>query len=117
VEDREGRLIAISGDPRPRFFNVYDGEGFSSFVPRLPVRGEAFTWGHGQIHFQDHTGVWWVAGDKGLCRYPRVAHVENLAHVPPERVFTTRDGLPGNTVFRLFEDSRGDIGFPSLGRR
>jgi len=115
VEDREGRLIAMSADPQPRFFNVFDGEGFSSFMPRMPARAAGFTWGHGQIHFQDHTGVWWVAGDAGLCRYPRVARVENLAYIPPERVFTTRDGLPSNTVFRLFEDSRGDIWISLIG--
>jgi hypothetical protein len=70
-EDRGGHLIAVTGDPRFRYLHIFDGERFSSIVPRVPRQITHFTWGSGQIHFQDHTGAWWVATDQGLCRYPR----------------------------------------------
>ena len=113
-EDREGRLIAISAEPRPRHLNVFDGERFHSIMPRLPGWIHEFTWGQGQVHFQDHTGAWWVAASGGLCRYPKV-RVEDLAHTLPERIYTTRDGLPGAEIFRLFEDSRGDVWISVVG--
>jgi signal transduction histidine kinase/ligand-binding sensor domain-containing protein len=114
-EDRDGRLIAVSADPRPRHLNVLDGESFRSIRPRLPASIRAFTWGQGQIHFQDHRGAWWIAADGGLCRYPKVRKVEDLAHTLPERVYTTKDGLPGVDIFQLFEDSRGDVWIAAVG--
>jgi signal transduction histidine kinase/ligand-binding sensor domain-containing protein len=114
LEDREGRLIAISGKPAEGSLNLFDGERFLPVMPRVP-KGTLFTWGHGQIHFQDHTGVWWLATGLGLCRYPKMRRTEDLSHILPERVFTTRDGLPGNGIFALFEDSRGDVWISVLG--
>src|SRR5260370_11770534 len=67
-------------------------------------------WGWNQITFQDHTGEWWVPTGSGLCRFPRVMSVEQLAHTLPKAVYNQQRGeLPGNDVFRLFEDSRGDV--------
>ena len=40
--------------------------------------------------------------------------MEQLAHVRPKAIYATRDGLAGDDVSRLFEDSRGDIW---IGRR
>src|SRR5579871_1313482 len=114
-EDHDGRLIAISADPRPRHLNVFDGEAFHPVLPRLPGWIHDFTWGQSQVHFQDHTGAWWVAGSGGVCRYPKVGRVEELAHTLPERIYTTRDGLPGVDIFRLFEDSRGDVWISAIG--
>ena len=46
----------------------------------------------------------------GLCRFPRVARVEQLTHTPPKILYTHQRGeLPGDDVFHLFEDSRGDV--------
>jgi signal transduction histidine kinase/ligand-binding sensor domain-containing protein len=114
-EDRDGRLIAISADPRPRHLNVFNGERFQAILPRLPASIPYFTWGQSQIHFQDHTGAWWVAADGGLCRYPKVRRVEDLANTLPERIYTKRDGLPGVDIFRLFEDSHGDVWISPIG--
>jgi len=114
-EDRDGRLIAVSRDSRPRHLNVFDGERFHSVLPRLPGWIHYFTWGQNQIHFQDHTGAWWIAAQGGVCRYPKVRRVEELANTLPERIYTTHDGLPGVDIFRLFEDSRGDVWISAIG--
>jgi signal transduction histidine kinase/ligand-binding sensor domain-containing protein len=114
VSDREGHLIAISGDPEPHFLNRFDGVRFNATRLLAPT-GLDVTWADRQIHFQDHTGAWWVAGNRGLYRYPRVVRVEDLGHIQPERIYTRRDGLPSELVYRLFEDSRGDIWMAFIG--
>ncbi len=66
------------------------------------------------IALRDRAGEWWIPGGAGLYRFPKVARIEQLARVRPRAIYTTRDGLAGDDVFRLFEDSRGDIW---IGRR
>jgi signal transduction histidine kinase/ligand-binding sensor domain-containing protein len=114
-EDVGGRLTVLTCDPRCRFINTLDGGSFAGTKPRLPDNIEQVTWGFGQIHLQDHTGIWWVATEKGLCRYPRVSRVADLARIAPERVYTKADGLQGDEVFRIFEDSKGDLWLSTLG--
>jgi signal transduction histidine kinase/ligand-binding sensor domain-containing protein len=114
-EDRSGHLIAASGDPQFRFLNAFDGERFSRILPRVPNQVRRFTWGHGQIHFEDHLGAWWIPTSDAILHYPPGLAVEDLAASLPDRVFTTRDGLPSNTIFRLFEDSRGDVWVSTVG--
>ncbi|HLK63718.1 MAG TPA: two-component regulator propeller domain-containing protein, partial [Bryobacteraceae bacterium] len=121
VEDREGRLIVFTGNPRPEHFNVFESAHFRTIEPRVPGPKPISTWGANQIHFQDHTGTWWFAGTFGLFRYPKGAQIDDLAGTLPEQKYTQRDGLPGDEVFRLFEDSRGDVwisivGSPSVAR-
>jgi ligand-binding sensor domain-containing protein/two-component sensor histidine kinase len=107
VEDQAGALYAISA--HQVFISRFDGQRFVPVQPDLPKRITYFGWGWNQITFQDHTGEWWVATGQGLCRFPRVSRVEQLAHTRPKAVYTRRNGLIGDEVFRLFEDSRGDI--------
>src|SRR5260370_12677833 len=80
-----------------------------STLPHYPPSIHCFGWGWNQSALQDHTGAWWIATGEGLCRFPRVASTRQLAHTPPKAVYTTKDGLGGNDVFRVFEDARGDI--------
>jgi ligand-binding sensor domain-containing protein/two-component sensor histidine kinase len=112
-EDQAGQLYVVSG-----FGNVYisrfDGQQFTAVHPKYPghiKRGgtKSLGWGWNQITFQDSAGQWWVPTGEGLCLYPKVNRLEDLSRTPPKRIYTTRDGLPDNNVFRLFEDSRGDV--------
>lgn len=90
----------------------FNGRNFSAVIPRgiLPPN-----WGRGQISFRDHTGAWWIASYQGLQRYPAVERFEDLEKTASVRTYTTRDGLASNEIFRLFEDSRGDIWISSIG--
>ncbi len=108
-EDRDGRLIAVTEDPENHLLSVFDGDRFLPIAPRFPKGAPGFARGHGQTHMQDHTGAWWIATGQGLCRYPRVQRIEDLAHTRPERVFTNRDGLAGDRIHALYEDSLGDV--------
>ena len=110
-EANGGQLYVVSGYHN-RFLARFDGNRFSSVVPRAQGHEGAWDWGGwgwGQIHLQDHQGEWWMATGHGLVRFPRVEHFEQLAHTDPKAVYTAGDGLGGNDVFRLYEDRRGDI--------
>jgi two-component sensor histidine kinase/streptogramin lyase len=108
-ENQRGELCAITGEGEP-LINCFDDQRFTAVLPRIPRDIKSFGWGWNQITFQDHTGEWWVNTGSGLCRFPHVTNVEQLAHTLPKAVYNLQRGsLPGDDVFRLFEDSRGDV--------
>ncbi|HEX6124921.1 MAG TPA: two-component regulator propeller domain-containing protein [Pyrinomonadaceae bacterium] len=90
----------------------FDGKAFTVVQPRQMLYQ---SWGRGSVSFRDRTGAWWIASNYGLQRYPPVERLEDLAHTKPLRTYTTRDGIFFDVIFRLFEDSRGDIWIGSIG--
>lgn len=107
-EDRAGNLCVATGLWN-QYVSRFDGEVFTTIRPRLVEQAAYNGWGKGQITLQDRTGDWWVPTGDGLYRYPRVDRPEQLARTNPKAVYTKKDGLPSGNIFRLFEDSRGDI--------
>jgi len=107
VNGRDGELFILTGNTIHRF----DDGKFTSVLPNGMV---PTTWGINQINFQDHLGEWWIAG-AGLQRYPKVERIEDLSHTRAKRLYTVRDGLPSNALFRLLEDSHGDIWIGTIG--
>ena len=75
----------------------------------VPFGLEKRFWTHNFLDLQSRDGEWWIPSANGLRRYPKVANFGDLAKTPPKKVYTTADGLFGNGVFAIFEDSRGDI--------
>jgi ligand-binding sensor domain-containing protein len=108
-ENQAGELCVIGDYAGALSINRWDGKRFTIIRPNLPPYISLLSWGWYQIDFQDHTGQWWVPTGEGLCRFPTVNQIEELAQVRPTAVYTTRDGLTSNNIFRLYEDSRGDI--------
>ena len=108
-EHRTGELQVITNNQRAHRF---DGARFIAVRPNL-TEDRAEPVGPGSA-LHDREGEWWIPGGAGLYRFPRVNRIEDLRRVRPKAIYTTRDGLAGNDVFRLFEDSRGDIW---IGRR
>jgi len=74
-------------------------------------------WGSNQIAVHDRDGTWWFASGEGLVHWPRVARIEDLAHTHPLAIYTMRDGLDGNEVFRLWQDSRGSLWAGTFGKK
>ena len=109
LETRGGSLLAVSAQREQFAFQSWNGPGFSLAWPRFPKEVKLFGWGHGQRVLQDHTGEWWVATNDGLCRFASTRSASELSGMLPKRRYTTRDGLPSDLVFTLFEDSAGDI--------
>ena len=112
-ENLAGDLHVVSGTSDggtndQRFINHFDGRRFTAVRANLPgVKFMGFSWS--QSIFQDHAGEWWVPTGEGLFRFPRARDAAQLARMQPSARYTTGDGLPGDSIFRLFEDSRGDI--------
>lgn len=116
-ENAAGELYTISHSPVGRIINRFDGKRFSSVRPDVPRQITSFGWGWYQVTFQDHAGEWWVATNKGIYRFPKVDRVEQLAQTLPKAVYTMRNGLINDEVFRLFEDSRGDVWVQTISYR
>ena len=102
-ENRAGDLFAITEG-----LHRFDGKRFTA-IPLRPNGVSELSWGWNQIGFEDHTGEWWVHSAHGLFRFAHVARFEQLQYARPKAIYTKRDGLAGNEIFRLFEDSKGDV--------
>jgi ligand-binding sensor domain-containing protein/two-component sensor histidine kinase len=113
--DRAGNLfVKNSTDVGPEVIKRYDRGRFIEQQFRLPKRPD-YGWGWNQVLLEDRGREWWVATTSGICRFPRTNSFEQLARTKPKAVYTMRDGLAGNTILRLFEDTRGDIWISAVG--
>src|SRR6266581_6244655 len=108
-EDQAGELCTVSSANDKWFINRFDGQRFAAAVPNLSKALTEFGWGWNQIHFQDREGEWWVPTAHGPYRFPKLHQLDQLEHSQPKAVYTNKDGLPLDNVFRLFEDARGDV--------
>jgi ligand-binding sensor domain-containing protein/two-component sensor histidine kinase len=102
-------LGVMTQGPNAAPLSWFEGRRFRAIHPRVPRRLTYFGFGWHQFTLQDQAGEWWLPTGQGLVRYPKVDHVGQLATTPPKAIYTTRDGLVSNDVFRLYEDSHGDI--------
>lgn len=109
VTETHGALIAVSALREQFPIYVWDGRRFQTVLPRFPDKSMTFGWGSGQQLIQDHLEEWWIGTYDGLCRFPAATPPKRLSGMLPTRCYTTRDGLPGDNVAALFEDSDGDI--------
>jgi signal transduction histidine kinase/ligand-binding sensor domain-containing protein len=105
-----GDLCTVSGRlPNREFIQRFNGRGFDAVELRFP-----FGWGWYQVMFQARTGEWWLQAGPGLIRYPPLARLEQLTNARPQAIYTGRDGLPEGDLFRIFEDSHGDVWISNL---
>ena len=110
LEDADGGLCVISTTTQKKRLNWFTGTRFHAVRPRMGAANQKVDWGWGwnQLAVQNREGDWWLATGQGLYRYARCAP-EALVGTSPKAVYTTRDGLSGNNVFRVFGGSNGDI--------
>ncbi len=109
IQDPSGSLYVVTGG---QFVHRLAEARFVTVRPNLsdePADSISLA-----VGLRDHTGEWWLPGDRGVYRFPSVAKLEDLSRIRAKAIYTTRDGLAGEDVIRLFEDSRGDIW---IGRR
>jgi ligand-binding sensor domain-containing protein/two-component sensor histidine kinase len=114
-ENQAGQLCVVSSQANQLFIHGFDGRRFTAVNPRLPERITKLGWGWYQSAFQDRAGEWWVPTGEGLCRYPKLSQVTQLGHTRPQAIYTARDGLGAGEIFRLYEDSKGDIWIGTIG--
>jgi ligand-binding sensor domain-containing protein/two-component sensor histidine kinase len=101
-EDRAGDLMTVTAGPgkKTHAVNIFDGIRFHSIAPG--VFADNPTWGFDRILLQSRTGEWWAATTRGLCRFASVKPAD-LNRRDPRNCYTN------DTVFRVFEDSKGGI--------
>lgn len=91
-------------------------DGGGKFENIIPFGLKSRFWTHNFLDLLASNGEWWVPSSAGLRRYPKVEKFADLAKTPPKKVYTAADGLFGDGVYAIFEDSRGDI-WISAGKR
>ncbi len=107
-EDQAGELMFASNEPVAPLTR-FDGDRFTSSSAHLPVT--QFGWGWKNRSWQDRAGAWWIPTGHGLFRYPEKSSFSDLASRVPEKIkFNSSD----EQIFRLYEDSRGDIWITTL---
>lgn len=87
------------------------GNNFSVIKPRLPAEVTEVGWGWQQTVWQDRENAWWIPTANGLFRAP-ATQFEDLADTQFEKIET---GAVAPEIFRIFEDSRGDIWIATIG--
>jgi ligand-binding sensor domain-containing protein/signal transduction histidine kinase len=101
-------LDGASGQPASLHTRLgcFDGSRFDWFNP---VAVTHFGWVGEGVTLQARSGEWWVGTGEGLYRFPASNRFAGLRSAQPLTRYTMKDGLAALQVFRLFEDSRGDI--------
>jgi len=115
MEDHSGELFLVGAGEGQWFIQKFDADKLIAVSPRLPASIDYLGWGWEQIALHDASGRWWMPSAQGALIYPPVKRLEELSRTPPEQIVTRRDGLPGDEVFRIFEDSRRQVWIGTLG--
>lgn len=117
-EGSDGALYVHSGDTYQHelWLQRFDGSRFTAVRPRIPPEIAYLGWSVHQSALLDRSGTWWIATGQGLLRYPAGTRFEDLGSTLPA-VLAARDGLGGNSIERLLEDSRGNIWIGTNGAR
>ncbi len=110
-ENRDGELFASFNRGTTRAVSRFDGERFELVKPRFPPNISYFGWGWKQTVWQDRTGDWWFPTGNGLYRFQKPARFEDLSKSEPQHITV---GTQPTEVFRIYEDSRGDIWVSTL---
>jgi signal transduction histidine kinase/ligand-binding sensor domain-containing protein len=103
LESSSGRLFAVSNELNGPRILEFHADVFHAVRPRY-LRGLKYSgWGWSQTALLDKNNSWWVATGAGLYRFAGGAGGDTLAGAAPEVL------LPDRDIFRVFEDSRGDV--------
>lgn len=102
LETNEGDLVVTTLEAG-RAVHRFDGAKFSSVEPSLPPSAGYAGWGWNQTVTQDREGAWWVPSGGGVYRFRVSDRPEDALRSRPEAIYT------GHEIFRVFEDSRGDV--------
>jgi ligand-binding sensor domain-containing protein/signal transduction histidine kinase len=87
-------------------YGCFDGTRFHPFTPHGLT---AWGWVREGVTLRARNGEWWLGSEQGVFRYPRTNRIGDLVKTNPLNVYRTEDGLPAIQIYRLFEDSRGDV--------
>jgi ligand-binding sensor domain-containing protein/two-component sensor histidine kinase len=134
-EDRKGRLCFrgnVLGDARTSVFEgakldllrgdqpsihsrigCLDARRFDWYYPGAVTR--SMGWVTENVTLQTRNGEWWMGTGEGVFRFPASTSFLSLKTAKPLAVYKLADGLANLQVFRLFEDSRGNVWISTTG--
>lgn len=102
--------ICFLGPAQPGWgLRCFNGISFDTVHPRFRAGTGSLSWGWSQLALEDRTGDWWFATQEGLARFRNAARPRDLEGRLPDTWYGRRDGLVPPIIFKLFEDSRGDV--------
>ncbi len=106
-ETNDGHLV-VTTNKTARSVHQMEGARFTSVVPNTP-KPKYDGWGWGQTVIQDAECAWWVPTGNGVFRFSMANQPNDSLLGRPEPIYT------GRQVFRVFQDSRHDVWFATLG--
>jgi ligand-binding sensor domain-containing protein len=119
-EDLEGDLCVTTSVENfsrpPSHLKVKRGDVFERVEIQPGPGFLAWGWGWNQYGLQAHNGEWWFPSENGLYRYASAREPRDLNGRAPVRVYQRDENGGMDGVFRVFEDSRGDIWFSLIER-
>lgn len=104
LEAPGGELLAVDDAWNVRWFHKGD---FRTVRLNLPVKPGPPFWGS-QGALLDRSGDFWVPTRVGLYRFSGIRGIAELQTSRPA-LYRSRDGLPEDGVWRVFEDSKGRL--------
>jgi signal transduction histidine kinase/streptogramin lyase len=110
-QTRDGQLYLMTRDLS---LSVLDGGRFQTIRPSLPA--DAQTLWIANPAFQDSSGEWWFPTLKKLYRFAAVNDFRELARRAPSATYDRRDGLKGDQIFQIWEDSHHDLWISTRGQ-
>jgi signal transduction histidine kinase/ligand-binding sensor domain-containing protein len=112
TEDAEGGICVATDTLK---VGRYDGERFTPIhaegLDRLlnKISSDRNLFYYSSPVLKDHLGELWFVTSGGIYRYGRLQRIEELMTTSPKAVYTTKNGLPTDHAYRIFEDSKGDL--------
>src|SRR4029077_11713171 len=73
-----------------------------------PIKDSDIGWVGEMVTLEARNGEWWLGTGKGIYRFAP-QEFKHLRSAKPIAIYDVKKGLTANQVFRLFEDSHGDI--------
>jgi ligand-binding sensor domain-containing protein/signal transduction histidine kinase len=107
----EGGRIDFVSSTEPHYYQsigCFDGRRLDAFRPAV-MKPRDWGWVGEGLTLQTHRGEWWVGTGVGLYRFAAADRLDALRTAKALALYTTTDGLSSPQVYRLFEDSSGDI--------
>ena len=102
-EARDGTIYATNLN---WIINRFDGRRFTSVKLNIPETPQNWI---SRKSLLDSAGDWWFGTRKGLYRYSGIQNLEQINQTKPSAVLTTAEGLAGNSILGVFEDSGGNV--------
>ena len=108
--ERGGVFYAVNGGG---YISRFDGEKFETVRPPID-ENSTFSW-LSSVAFPDSRGDWWITTKNKLYRFAATREFSDFANQKPSAIYTIADGLKGDSLFRVFEDSLGDLWISTRG--